>query len=321
MAEQYVEVLRGLEYTMNQFNNTLSQQGISQFVGSYDGHSGSCRDWISSLEKFATIHRFGDDKKIDAALLTAKSAVEDFIQRWKLARPEPDQRWSDLSADLLAHFGLVTDANHALDLLRRIKQGPQENVSMYAERLHKLSREAFTKDELNQRPSYDMAQRQLVNYFTDGLADRSIKLKIMRQVPVTLDDALRIARTETNLMKRFELRHGRSGRTQSEDDRPIVPMEIDHVRSRICNLCGRRGHIARFCPKGQNRHGDGGRPRQVHAIQPPQRGVCYLCGSPNHYKPNCPQQNQNRKPGFRPNRGGREPENRQQGNLTGVKRF
>ena len=322
MAEEYIGLLRGLDHTMNKFNDTLCQQSISQFVGSYDGHSGSCRDWISSLEKFSTIHRFEDGKKIDAALLTAKSAVEDFIRRWKMARPEHEQKWSDLSAELLAHFGLVVDANHALDLLRRIKQIPQENVSMYAERVHKLSREAYTTDEMNQRPSYDMAQRQLVNYFTDGLMDRAIKLKIMRQGPATLDDALRIARAETNLMRRFELRHGRPSRSHNEDNRPIEPMEVDHVRSRMCNLCGRRGHVARFCSRRQNQIGNGDRPRHVHVVQPRQRGVCYLCGSPDHYKPNCPRRNQGRKPDSRQNQNGLGLTNRRQpGNLTGVKKF
>ena len=91
--EDFVNMMRGLDFTLSKFNNTLSQQGISAVVGSFSGESDRCRDWLSSLEKFAEVHEFDDARKINAALLTAKSSVEDFIRRWKVARGAEAQTW------------------------------------------------------------------------------------------------------------------------------------------------------------------------------------------------------------------------------------
>ena len=56
-----------------------------------------------------------------------------------------------------------------------------ESVSLYAERMFRLSRDAYSNAELTDPTSYSLAQRQLVNYFIDGLYDKSIKLKLMRR--------------------------------------------------------------------------------------------------------------------------------------------
>ena len=82
-------VLHALDQTIVKFNTTLAQQGIHEFVGTYDGQNTKCRDWISALDKFCEVQSFGDARRIDAAFLTARSCVEDFIRRWKTNTPAP----------------------------------------------------------------------------------------------------------------------------------------------------------------------------------------------------------------------------------------
>ena len=307
MGDQEVmgQILTALETTLTNFNTTLSQQGISTLIPNYDGQTTKCREWLAAVDKYGDIHRFSDEKKINAAFLTARSSAEDFIRRWRVGTPAAQQTWANLSAALVNHFGAVVDSNHALDLLRKIRQGPQENVCLYGERLFLLSKDAYSAAEMADPTSYALAQRQLVSYFTDGLQDRATKLRIMRQAPADLNGALAIARDEMNLMRRFELRNGPSYRRPTESGQTIEPMEVNQVRTRTCHSCGKAGHMARDCSRrqsrdeqcllcGSNRHstehcGRNNRDRRhVNSVDKQQPNGCFLCGSLDHWKRDCP---------------------------------
>ena len=304
-AEVFGQILTALENTLTNFNTTLSQQGISTLVPQYDGRTTKCREWLAAVEKYGEIHRFTDEKKINTAFLTARSSAEDFIRRWRVGTPAVQQTWTNLSAALVNHFGAVVDSNHALDLLRKIRQGPHENVCLYGERLFLLSQDAYSTAEMADPTSYALAQRQLVSYFTDGLHDRAIKLRIMRLAPNDLNGALTIARDEMNLMKRFELRNGHSYRRPSDSGQSIEPMEVNQVRTRTCHLCGKAGHMARDCSQRQPRDvqclicGSNQHPtercgrknhdrRHVNSVDKQQPNGCFICGSLDHWKRDCP---------------------------------
>ena len=49
-------------------------------------------------------------------------------------------------------------------------------------------------------------EKQMVAYFVDGLFQDSIKIKLLRNNPDTVIEALRIAVDEQNLRKHFALR-------------------------------------------------------------------------------------------------------------------
>ena len=51
--------------------------------------------------------------------------------------------WGKVKAELTARFAEVTDSQHALMLLKKVRQTPGENVQVYAERLMALGEDAF----------------------------------------------------------------------------------------------------------------------------------------------------------------------------------
>lgn len=136
-----------------------------------------------------------------------------------------------MKTELTNRFGQITDPQHALSLLRDVRQGKDQNVTLYAEQLLSVA-------------------RQLIAYFIDGLAHPYLQFHIMRDNPQTLQPAVHSAVQEQNLRKRFFLR---SGREYGQYDRyrslnTHEPMEVDHFRpTRKCQICNMTGHTAKYC--------------------------------------------------------------------------
>ena len=166
---------------------------------------------------------------------------------------------------------------------------------------------------MNDASLYAMAQRQLVNVFIDGLRDKSIKLKVMRSGPNTLDAALKTARDEVNILQRFDLRNGSTPGTFNNIVQGPEPMDVSQIRTRTCHTCGRRGHMSRECPKRNRLHnredkclicnsanhdtrncGKQNHRGNVHAVDRNNEIICFNCGLPGHIKRNCPKLNGSR---------------------------
>lgn len=128
----------------------------------------------------------------------------------------------------------MTDAQHAITLLRKVRQKPGETVQVYAEWLLTLSEDAFPGQ---QGPAI---QRQQIDIFVDGLTEDHMKLN-----PTTLDAAITCATNEQNLRKRFNLGSRHQYVPNDEDDNR---MEVDYYRPpQRCFKCNKIGHRARDC--------------------------------------------------------------------------
>lgn len=75
------------------------------------------------------------------AYQSSKRAVPDFIQRY--LQTNPDHTCDQLRIELMNRFSEITDPQHALRLLRDVRQGRDQNVTVYAESLLALATEAF----------------------------------------------------------------------------------------------------------------------------------------------------------------------------------
>ena len=151
--------------------------------------------------------------------------MSDYLKRYMDENPAFD--WNLVKSDLKASFGEVVDSKHALLLLTKVKQKPQETIQVYAERLFALGEDAF------EGQADDAIQRQLDGYFIEGLCDDGMKIKVMRENPDTFNAAVTITSKEQSLQKRFQLRLGQTkNETASSNIQGHVPMEVDHARNK-----------------------------------------------------------------------------------------
>lgn len=127
-------------------------------------------------------------------------------------------------------------------MLRSIKQKPNENVHAYVERLLALAEDAYVGYNNGQQQAAGLAiiERQLIDYFIDGLHEEHLKFKVMRDSPATLQAAVTSATNEQTLRLRYNLRFSNNKKEE--------PMEVDHFRpQRRCQYCHRSGHDIKEC--------------------------------------------------------------------------
>ena len=91
--------------------------------------------------KYALLARLPDNEERFIALQSSSGFVVDFLQRY--LNSHPGCKWDILKQELSARFALVSNLMHALTLLDCIRQGRNENMQIFAERLLNLAQQAF----------------------------------------------------------------------------------------------------------------------------------------------------------------------------------
>ena len=251
-----------LSNQMANLTSAIGAHGISQFIPPFEGDPSKFKQWIKSIEKYALLTKLTDERTMYVTYQAARGGVSDFISRLINVQ---GQTWANLKAELTARFAEISDHMQAFSLLKKIKQGPSENVQLFAERLLALARDAFQGQDGN-------------------------------NVAVERQQAVRAALNEQNLRKRFQIRSGREyGPVRRHDEsRAEEPMDVDHYRPpRRCFKCNKKGHVAANC-----RSNYGPRTNRVNAVNTPQKQsngrqypksdiVCWHCGKKGHTRRNC----------------------------------
>ena len=113
--------------------------------------------------------------------------------------------------------------------LTGVRQGREEGISSYVERMLRLANQAYGPNWRND--PRDFIEDQLVSIFMEGLRSNDLKMRIYRKQVREIDEAIEIAKTEDLSKKRFPW--ASSSRQRNEE-----AMEVEHNRRRGCFKCG-----------------------------------------------------------------------------------
>ena len=182
--------LRGLRSAIG-FNN------ISQSIKTCDGSQANLRNWLTEVEKFAYINRIDENATKLIAYQSARGKCSEFLQI--VFQEYPRDSWEEIKEQLIARFGETTNPRKSFFILRHRRQKPDETIQAFSDELFTLSRKAYP----NLRGHEAFIETELVEIFINGLRSPELQLKLLRDNPRTLMDAVKIALVEHYILKRF----------------------------------------------------------------------------------------------------------------------
>ena len=245
---------------MKQFSNMTSAMAVPvhQVITKFSGKPVDFKAWISDIERYANLVELSTQKMPSVALVTCSGAVADFIRRYLIEQESSENlpSWGDLKKLLKERFGEVLNKRQAQLKLRNLKQKTDESVQMFGERIIQAAEDVYTLDQRQSKKTKDLIEQQLIDTFCNGVMFDYMKMKLIREEPTTLEAAIKVARREQNIRDQISLTLDNSQRSQNplkltidQDDRDIQPIEVDHLRNRLCKICFKKDHSTQNCPK------------------------------------------------------------------------
>ena len=252
-------VFEELNEQMRRVSSSLLTQGALNSVPVFSGKE-DFSEWIQSIEKCQSIHGLSDKDSCQLTWAKAKGTVSCLIGR--ILREQPETTFKDLKTILKKEYGKTVDRQQGFIQLTNIRQGREEDITSYTERLLLLAKQAYGEDWKSNKDEY--VEDQLVSVFMEGLRSHEIKLRIYRKEVRKIDEAIQIAKTEDIIKKRFPGTDGssrrfdritppehRDGGWQRTEPRREEPMEVEHSRHRGCFNCG-GPHSQRNCQRRES---------------------------------------------------------------------
>ena len=253
-------------------------------IGEFQGHPEGWTEYIERLECYFTANDVATDEKRRAILLAyCGDATYSTIRSLVAPRKPTEVPYDDLVKLAQAHYN-----PRPSQIVQRFKfnsrtQQAGESIASYVAELHRLSEHCGFGQSLD-----DMLRDRLVC----GLAQARIQQRLLAEVDLTLDKAMKIAQAmEVAERDAKELRqvethpvepvHKVNGGTAKPpaDRKPCFRCggQHDHTQCRFrdveCHACGKRGHLKRVC---RSRPTDGRTPGPKQPIHKAEQDVLDL---------------------------------------------
>lgn len=251
---------------LRNLGNQLAHQNAAHSIQNFSGEKSKLRPWLRAIEKQAKLTEDSDNRKIRLAFQTATDVAGSFLNRY--LTKEPEAPWNKVKEQLGLYFGDMTDSAQAQTMMRKLKQRPNENIQVYAERFLDLAEVAFPDNDIDE----PLVARQIIDCFVDGLLTDSIAKKIILESPNAFSKAVEAAVKEQNILVKISARRRIDEPMEIDkitDDGVIRPKKNQNQKPQIqCYNCERFGHISREC-------------RNKRVIR------CYNCDGFGHIARNC----------------------------------
>jgi Retrotransposon gag protein/Zinc knuckle len=210
-------------------------RAIKLEVPKYSGKdSENLEHWFLAVETAATAQLISEESM---AVLFALSHLAGRAKEWAYSKRMLDANafpdWSSFCLQLRQTFEPPDSQLRYRARLLSCKQG-KRTLHEFVQELQFL-RAALTSETLS--------ESMLVSIFLEGLRQGPARLQLFRDVPKTLDDAIRIAHMEEYSHRNAS--RGSSGNGPSPMD--LNGMQLNPKLPGVCHNCGKPGHWARRC--------------------------------------------------------------------------
>jgi hypothetical protein len=269
---------------------------LFEVVKRFDGNPSNFKQWVRDIDRYAQMAGLTDKDIPRIVNITCGGSVSDFVKRYldNAVTTRVVPTWGELKKLLQKRFAEITDNQQALAMLRKMKQGENEPVQVYSERLWRIAEDAYPKN-MGSPETKALVEKQLVDIFGDGLYHSYMRMKLLREDPRTYEAAVECAMREQNLRQRFNLRAEPRGDINSSgavanswdynknwpqlsSDTQAIPTPTWPSWSPSTGNYDRKGGV----------HMTDTRPVEPMEIDHLRQQVCYKCGGKGHRAKVCP---------------------------------
>ena len=173
-------------------------------------------EWVRDMERCFLIIGVEENRKRNLALITTAGQVGDYVN--KIITADPLITWEDLKIKLGEFCKQVRNPKEMFHKLTSIRQGSDESMLEYIHRLETLADRAYETEVRG----HEIVRAQVQGFFIEGIRNTNIKLAVLRAEPETIEEACKVALTESKWQQKAMV----------SQDRWEEPMEVCHARRR-----------------------------------------------------------------------------------------
>ena len=218
--------IKDLHVGLQSLSDHFKTVSLKERVPTFDGSGGSVKfhAWLKAMTRTRTMNSLNDGAMKELATLTTRGTCSDYLLR--VLETSKFLTWDTLVRQLKERYSNSCDSLLARQALANLRQGNNESIQSFAERIMSGADEAYTRDQMKSSIVLD----NVLRVFIKGIKDVHIARTMIRKKPRHLEEALKLALEMQRNNITFEITRGTSIDTQ--ETRDIQPMDVSQITSK-----------------------------------------------------------------------------------------